>query len=91
MSDDPRMVARFNGGMVDGAKLAQVLRDYPTATLQINDGWIDVYSDDLPRSHPLNVISDVVQEAWERGAITDARFNEASSCLEMLWDKASQL
>lgn len=83
--NDPSMVAQFNGGMVDGAKLAQVLREYPTATLQINDGWIDVYSDDLPRSHPLNVLSDVVQVAWEKGAISDARFNEASSCLETLW------
>ena len=78
------MVAQFNGGMVNGAKLAQVLGEYPTATIQINDGWLDVYSDDLPRSHPLNVLSDVVQVAWERGAITDARFNEASSAVQKL-------
>ena len=81
------LVARFNGYEVDGHKLAQTLREYPNATLEINDRWLDVHSDDLPISHPLNVLSDVVQVAWEAGTISDARFNEASTAVEALRDK----
>lgn len=84
MSENPPLVAQFNGGMVQGHELAQTLREYPSATLQINDGWIDVYSDELPTSHPLNVLSDVVQVAWERGSISDSRFNAAMQALETL-------
>ncbi len=81
------LVARFNGGMVDGAKLTATLTRFPGATIQINDGWLDVYSDQLPTDHPINVLADVVQVAWERGAIPDARFNEASAAIDDLRER----
>lgn len=83
-----KLVAQFNGGMVDGSELARKLAEYPNATVQINDGWIDIYSDDLPRSHPVNILSDLIQQAWDRGAISDTQFNRACDSIGHLYEKA---
>lgn len=78
-------VARLNGrGDVNADRLSGVLREYPDATLRVEGEWITVHSDARPVSHPINVLADVVQVAWERGAITDNRFNEASAAIESL-------
>lgn len=79
-----KTVAQFNGGQVNGADLAAVLRRFPDASLEVSDGWIHVCSDSLPTDHPINLLSDVVQVAWESGAIPDSRFNEAAAAVEAL-------
>lgn len=85
----PERVARFNGMTgVAASALANILRSYPDAIIRVSDGWVDVHSDELPADHPINVLADVVQVAWERGAITDTRFNEASAAVETLRERA---